>query len=379
MLLRWLRLNGVANERILRESAFKEAFFPPAAEDSGTSVGAAYAGIWQRGEPVPEARPGLDFLGTTYSAANVERCVPNLPVQLMSTRDPVAYTADRLQKGKIAGWFQGGGELGPRALGHRSILCDATFPDAKDRLNLKIKKRESFRPFAPVILAEDANTLFKMDGTTSESPFMLRVVPFREEFAKRFPAVAHVDGTGRLQTVDAGQELLKKLLQTYKKRTGFSLLLNTSLNIAGEPLAETPEDAIWDMLEGGLDFLVCGERIIEPFPRWDVLDLLPTAVGRFLGCKTQEAHFGKGSTFYAYSSGSDSTIGGVFEISSQWGTWEQFVGMGALTVIKLCDGHKTGWQIVDILGGAPGPTKDDALRSLLFLLRRYRILTLSTR
>ncbi len=116
-----------------------------------------------------------------------------------------------------------------------------------------------------MILAEDANTLFKMDGTTSESPFMLRVVPFREEFAKRFPAVAHVDGTGRLQTVDAGQELLKKLLQTYKKRTGFSLLLNTSLNIAGEPLAETPEDAIWDMLEGGLDFLVCGERSHRAF------------------------------------------------------------------------------------------------------------------
>ncbi len=367
-------LNGVTNERIIRESAFKNVFIGPAAEDSGTSIGAAYAAIWQQGEAMPAFGPGMDFLGATYPATDVDKYARTLPVLVLPNQDPVAFTVDRLVKGKIAGWYQGGAEMGPRALGHRSILCAATFVDAKDRLNLKVKKRESFRPFAPVVLAEDVNTLFDMADTTCASPFMLRVAPFREEYKKRVPAVVHIDGTGRLQTVDEGQELLIKLLKAYKVRTGIGLLLNTSMNLAAEPLAETPEDALWDMLDGGLDFLVCGERIVQPAAHWDVLDLIPKTVGAFLGRRTHAAHFGQ-----LYNGTTPNAMGVAFEITSPFGKWEQFLSTGTLQVANLCDGTKTGWEVVNLLPGEPGPGKDQSLRSLLLSLRRYRIITLTRR
>jgi carbamoyltransferase len=269
-------LNSVANERIARESGFDHVFYMPAAEDSGTAIGAAYFGLWSHGstQAVRSVRP--DALGKNYSPHEIAAAIDSTPaIAAQRSRDPARDAAELLLEGKIIGWFQGGAEFGPRALGQRSILADARNPDIKERLNRSVKGRESFRPFAPVILQEDVATWFEVERSFASS-YMLRVCRFREEMACLVPGVVHVDGTGRVQTVRAEDYPdLYALLQETKARTGVPLLLNTSFNIAGEPIVETPPDALWTLLNCGLDGVVIGDYLVSKVSQYrSVLDLV---------------------------------------------------------------------------------------------------------
>ena len=173
-----------------------------------------------------------------------------------------AETARLLSEGNVFGWFQGRSEIGPRALGNRSILADPRTPEMKDKLNKRVKHRQAFRPFAPVVLAERANEVFECDGR--DSPFMLLAERVRPEWRERIPAIVHVDGTARVQTLRKDQnERLYQLLKEFDAITGVPVLLNTSFNVKGEPVVETPEDAIECFLSTGIDYLVLHDLLME--------------------------------------------------------------------------------------------------------------------
>ncbi len=174
--------------------------------------------------------------------------------------DMIAAAADLLAAGRTLAWFDGGSEFGPRALGHRSILADPRRPELRDYINANVKFREDFRPFAPSVLAEDAADYFELSG---DSPYMLFVVSVREAWRDRIGAVVHVDGTARVQTVRReGDPRFHALLSAFKERTSVGMLLNTSLNRRGEPLVETPAEALALVRETGLHGLAIGPYLI---------------------------------------------------------------------------------------------------------------------
>jgi carbamoyltransferase len=257
-------LNSVANERIIRESGFKNIYIMAAAEDSGTAIGAAYHGLWQLTKN-NSRRPILhDAPGRFYTPADVSAAVNATEnVHVVNSTDVISDAVELLCDGKIIGWFDGGSELGPRALGQRSILCDPRLPEAKDTLNRRVKMREPFRPFAPAVLLEEASNWFEFDGTPRESPFMLRVVDVKPAKRAAVPAIVHVDGTGRLQTLTRENNgRFYDLVRKFQEQTGVSVLLNTSFNRMGQPIVETPADAIACLLNTGLDCCVFEDRIV---------------------------------------------------------------------------------------------------------------------
>ena len=257
-------LNSVANERIIRESGFKNVYIMAAAEDSGTAIGAAYHGLWQLTQQNTR-RPILhDAPGRTYSLADVSDVVNAAEnVYVVNSTNVISDAVELLCDGKIIGWFDGGSELGPRALGQRSILCDPRQPDAKDTLNRRVKMRESFRPFAPAVLLEEASRWFEFGDTAPESPFMLRVVQVKPEKRDEVPAIVHVDGTGRLQTLTRENNgRFYELVRKFHEKTGVPILLNTSFNRMGQPIIETPADAIACLLNTGLDCCAFEDRIV---------------------------------------------------------------------------------------------------------------------
>jgi carbamoyltransferase len=272
-------LNSVANYKVLRNAGFRNNYVIPAAEDSGTAIGAAYYGMTKLCAAPSSRRLQADSLGRQYTLAEVESAISQLPeLKVIETSDVVTKCVDLLCDGHVVGWFQGGAELGPRALGHRSILCDPRKPDAKERLNIRVKHREAFRPFAPAILAENAVDWFVLNEPTDLTDFMLEVCPFRTPLpGSEVPAVMHVDGTGRLQTVTkTNNELFYRLIRAFHQRTGVPMIVNTSMNIMGEPIAETPRDALWLLLFTGVDYCVIENRIVTKAPSFtSVLDLVP--------------------------------------------------------------------------------------------------------
>src|SRR6185369_8641161 len=220
-------LNSVANERIIRESKFKHVYIKAAAEDSGPAIGAAYYGLWQLTKKNTRRRLLHDAVGRQYPLSAISQAIEETPAtEIIHSTDVISDTVDLLTEGKIVGWFQGRSELGPRALGQRSILCDPRRPDGKEVLNLRVKHREAFRPFAPVILLEEAKNWFELDGQSPESPFMLRVCKFREDRKQEVPAVVHVDDTGRFQTLtkEANGQLYELVKKFYEK-TGIPIVL----------------------------------------------------------------------------------------------------------------------------------------------------------
>jgi carbamoyltransferase len=251
-------LNSVANERIVRESPFRNVYIIPAAEDSGTAIGAAYYGLWRLTENNSRRRLVHDAVGRSYTEAQILAAIENTPaVERLNAADPIADTVARLCDGKIVGWFEGRSELGPRSLGQRSILCDARRPEAKDVLNHQVKHRESFRPFAPVVLLENVKEWFDLGGACPESPFMLRICKFQDDKKAQVPGVVHIDDTGRLQTVTReANGSLYQLTRRFYERTGVPIILNTSFNVAGEPIVETPQDALNTLISTGIDFCV---------------------------------------------------------------------------------------------------------------------------
>lgn len=257
-------LNSVLNERIIRESGYDDVFILPCAEDNGNAIGAAYLGLWDLTGHNTRQILRMDSLGKRYSSPEITDAVQKVPasIAVTTTDSAPALAAGYLAQGGCGGWFQGGAEFGPRALGHRSIIADPRRPDIKNHINLKVKKREWFRPFAPSVLLEQADDWFEMNGSDDNSPFMLRVVRVRKDKQHLVPGIVHVDGTARIQTVTPQNGAYHDLIQQFHALTGVPMVLNTSLNVMGEPIAETPEDAIWCLLGMPLEFLVLEDRVL---------------------------------------------------------------------------------------------------------------------
>jgi carbamoyltransferase len=263
-------LNSVANELIIHRSGFQNVHITPAAEDSGAAIGAAYYALWQVTGRNSQGRMAHDACGRPYSAAEIAEAVKKAGgIRSARSADSISDAVDLLCEGKIIGWFDGRSEIGPRALGQRSILCDPRRASYKDVLNRKVKKRESFRPFAPSILREEAANWFELDSADGDSPFMLRVCSFKPGKKELVPAVVHVDGTGRLQTLTKeANGKFYELVKRFYQKTGVPILLNTSFNVAGRPIVETPADAIACLLGTELDCCVFEDQIVFKYVNW---------------------------------------------------------------------------------------------------------------
>jgi carbamoyltransferase len=262
--------NSVANGKVTLATPFREVFVQAAAGDAGGALGAALE-VWHRSGH-GRARPmGNAYLGTEPAGGEIETLLAQpatghalaearCSIQKLEERELCDRTAAAIGEGLVVGWFEGRMEWGPRALGHRSILGDPRRADMKDILNLKIKRRESFRPFAPSVLREAVSEWFTIDG---EVPFMMQVYPIREEKRQLIPAVTHVDGSGRLQTVsEEANGRYYRLIRTFAERTGVPMVLNTSFN-ENEPIVCTPEQALDCFLRTRMDLLVLGDMLIE--------------------------------------------------------------------------------------------------------------------
>ena len=265
-------LNSVANGRIARETAFDEVYIQPSAGDGGGAVGAAlYAHHAVLGHPRRFVMEHA-FWGEAHGPDVIERFL---------RRESIAYTriddeerliervVDGLQRGKVVGWSQARFEWGPRSLGNRSILADPRRAEMRDVVNTKIKFREPFRPFAPSVVLERAEEYFVLPDAARHYPtrFMLYVVGVRADKQAVIPAVTHVDGTGRLQTVSGAYgSRYYKLVETFGKATGVPVLLNTSFNLRGEPIVNTPAEAFNTFHHSGMDVLVLGDYVVEKAP-----------------------------------------------------------------------------------------------------------------
>jgi carbamoyltransferase len=259
----------VANARILRETPFDELYVQPAAGDGGAAVGAAlYACHALLGKPRAFVMEHAAW-GEAHGPDVTERFLreSGIPFERFDAEDRLlAHVVDRLQTGHVVGWSQGRFEWGPRALGQRSILADPRRADMKDIVNTKIKFREPFRPFAPSVLAERAGDYFALPDAERHYParFMLYVVDVKPEHQKTLPAITHVDGTGRLQTVrrDANPRY-HALIDAFGRATGVPVLLNTSFNLRGEPIVNTPAEAFNTFMASGMDTLVLGDHVVD--------------------------------------------------------------------------------------------------------------------
>lgn len=279
-------LNCVANGKLLKRGPFRNIWIQPAAGDAGGAVGAALSAwhIWRREPRTPVTGDSMSgaYLGPQYSDTEILRTARRFGAPFMQYdqfSDLCSEVSRRLDAGEAVGWFQGRMEYGPRALGNRSILGDARKPDMQKKLNLKIKYREGFRPFAPAVLLEDASTYFDLD---TPSPYMLLVAPVVEsrrnslheeetgqDLLQRLyhqrsdiPAVTHVDYSARIQTVhEETNPRFARLLRTFREQTGYGILVNTSFNVRGEPIVCTPMDAYRCFMRTEMDTLVLGNFV----------------------------------------------------------------------------------------------------------------------
>ena len=286
-------LNCVGNGRILRDGPFDSLWIQPAAGDAGGALGAAYA-VWHhhlRQPRTPDPRDSMRraYLGPSFSDDEIEAVLrrAGAPFERLEREALLDAAVDALAAGEVVGWFQGRMEFGPRALGARSILGDARSPKMQSTMNLKIKFRESFRPFAPVVLREAVGEYFDLD---EESPYMLLVAPVREAIRapaaegqeqlwgidllnvprSTIPAVTHIDYSARVQTVSEENGAYYELLRRFRERTGCAVLVNTSFNVRGEPIVCRPEEAYACFMRTEMDALVMGSFLIRRVaqPEW---------------------------------------------------------------------------------------------------------------
>ncbi len=256
--------NSVANGKITRNTPFKEVYIPSAGHDAGISMGAAY---WVHHHQAAQQRSAAVFNACTGSQYSNEEIITvckelNLEYKQIDEATLFDYVASRLADGKVVGWFNGRAEFGPRALGGRSILADPRRVDAKELLNSKIKRRESFRPFAPSILKEQVKAWFEIDEPV---PFMEKVFPIKKDKQALIPAVTHADGSGRLQTVDKEvSNRYYKLIDAFYQQTEVPILLNTSFN-ENEPIVNAPIEAIRCFLRTDMDLLVMQNIVLERY------------------------------------------------------------------------------------------------------------------
>ncbi len=254
--------NSVANGKITRNTPFKNVYIPSAGHDAGISMGAALY-VYNQVLDQPRSNPVWSaYTGSRFTNDDIETYLKSENINYTKYSDEELYdrVSDRLINAGVVGWFNGRAEFGPRALGARSIIADPRRMDAKDLLNAKIKRRESFRPFAPSILKEYVDEYFEV---MDEVPFMEKVFPIRKEKRGTIPAVTHADGTGRLQTVDKNiTPRYYLLIDAFRKKTGVPVLLNTSFN-ENEPIVNSPKEALDCFLRTNMDMLVLENCVIE--------------------------------------------------------------------------------------------------------------------
>lgn len=289
-------LNCVSNGKLLRSGLFKDIFVQPAAGDAGGALGAAQAAyfIYFNKERVPtKAQDEMQgaYLGPQFSNFDIELDLKKyqaVATKYENTQELFTEVAALIDRGNVVGWFQGRMEFGPRALGNRSILGDARNPEMQKKLNLKIKYREGFRPFAPSVKAEDCQEYFDLN---TDSPYMLIVAPVKAQRRNKMPgdynsmalmdrlyvlrsdlpAITHIDFSARVQTIhQATNERYWKLLDAFKQKTGYGVMVNTSFNVRGEPPVCTPEDAYKCFMRTEMDYLVIGDYLLAKTeqPEW---------------------------------------------------------------------------------------------------------------
>ena len=255
-------LNCVANSKILERTPFEHIFIQPAAGDAGGAVGVAYH-IYNSLLKKERTFVWHDaFLGPEFSESEIQEYLDGLGIEYVryGREELLRETARLIAEQHVVGWFQGRMEWGPRALGNRSILTDARNPENQSRVNLKIKFRESFRPFAPAVLMERSAEYFDLDRP---SPYMLLTAQVREE-KRHIPSVTHVDGSARLQTVAREENpMFYDLIREFERQTGCPILINTSFNVRGEPIVCTPHDAFKCFMRTDMDFLVMGNTVVD--------------------------------------------------------------------------------------------------------------------
>jgi carbamoyltransferase len=261
-------LNSVANGKILKNTSFEHFWAQPDPGDGGTSIGVAcYVYNTILGNKRKFVLNNV-FLGPEFSTESIKKFLDKNNIrysEFKNKKELIKTTAKLIYDNKVIGWFQGRMEFGPRALGNRSILANPCNPKAKKLLNSKVKHREKFRPFAPVVCEDDALKYFDCDKPIPKpTDFMLMVYPIKEELRKKIPSVTHVDGSGRLQTIKKEQNpLYYGLIKEFGKLSGISILINTSFNIRGEPIVCIPYDAYKCMMGTGIDYLVLDKFLIK--------------------------------------------------------------------------------------------------------------------
>jgi carbamoyltransferase len=257
-------LNSVMNRRLLMDCGFEDIFIQPAASDAGNALGAALW-VWHviMGRPRDWSMTHAYF-GREWADHEIKAAFADRNVEYRTAHDPAALAARLVSESKVVGWFQGRAEIGPRALGARSILADPRRADMRDIVNHQVKRREWFRPFAPSVLEEHAADYF--EGYHA-NPFMLIVQPVKPNRRDEIPAVTHVDGTARLQTVSkSANPEYHRLISEFRRLTGVPVVLNTSFNLRGEPMVHRPEEAIDDYLRSGMDAVIIGDHVAEKAP-----------------------------------------------------------------------------------------------------------------
>ena len=280
-------LNSVANQIMFNSTNFEKIHVFPACSDAGIPFGLAVWGYYNAEEfknaPKEKIKFSNAYVGKEYSDNNILEMLERNKIPYKKTS--VQEVAKLISNEKIIGWFQGGSEYGPRALGHRSILADSRKKEMKDIINEKVKHRESFRPFAPAVLLEDCKEYFELEG---KSPYMLLVAKVKKP--EIIPSITHVDGTARVQTLtkeDNGK--FYELVNAFKQITGVPVILNTSFNDANEPIVETPEDAMICFLKTDIDYLVLGDYIINKSEIKNKIDIITTMDG-FRKNKNEQEH-----------------------------------------------------------------------------------------
>jgi decarbamoylnovobiocin carbamoyltransferase/7-O-carbamoyltransferase len=358
--------NSSLNGLIIRSGKFKQVFIHPAAHDGGTAEGAALSAALQLGAP-PFSQPQLRCasvgpdLGTT---AEIEKELASWGGLLEYERpaDIVESTAALLAEGAVLGWAHGQSEWGPRALGNRSILADARPNENKDRINSMVKKREGYRPFAPVVTAEAAETYFDIPETRANYDFMSFVVGVREDKRAELGAVTHIDGTARIQIVDArSNEQFYKLVRRFGELTGVPVLLNTSFNNNAEPIVQTVHDAVTCYLTTGLDYLVVEDFLIRRRPGHSMaFDTLVLQFRPFTHLAKRVRTTSAGERDVAYEIYLQYTDGPSTEISAEM-----------FALLEAADGMRTLESIADTSGGL-----SDEIRRELYSLWQSRYFVL---
>jgi carbamoyltransferase len=263
-------LNCTANGKLLQSGIFDEIFVQPAAGDDGSALGAAAFRSAQNG-CIRNTRIPVPFYGPNYSLSQIEEALREFDSRIevrsfANLSDTCAHAARLIADGRVVGWYRGRMEFGPRALGHRSILADPGHPEMRDRINAMVKMREAFRPFAPAVTLREVDKWFDVPPS-AEFPYMITTVDVRPEHRKELPAITHVDGSARVQTVSSSDNKeFHALLEAVGKTTGREMVLNTSFNVKGQPIVNTPQEAIETFLNTGIEFLFLENALVARPP-----------------------------------------------------------------------------------------------------------------